>query len=274
MKKRNYLTAGQFAKICNIPKHVLFHYDDIGLFQPDKKSDNGYRYYSYHQYETFTVIVKLKNMGMSLQDIKIYLSKREPQVFLDLLDEKFVEVDQEIENLLALKKMMLSMRNSTLFAVEHAYDDIQLCQLPEKILLCSDNLEATNERHFAGFMEEYIQFCKLHNILLPESVGNMLRIHKVKEKDYYDFSYLYTVIDKEIPQQTRRRRGGLFLCGWHHGSYDTISQTYERMLKYARKHRIELGTFSYEEYLIADIAQKDYRKYITYIILETKESAS
>ena len=31
MKEKKYLTAGQFAKICGVEKHVLFHYDEIGL---------------------------------------------------------------------------------------------------------------------------------------------------------------------------------------------------------------------------------------------------
>lgn len=32
--EKKYLTAGQFAKICSVEKHVLFHYDEIGLFKP------------------------------------------------------------------------------------------------------------------------------------------------------------------------------------------------------------------------------------------------
>ncbi|MEG2507348.1 MAG: MerR family transcriptional regulator [Longicatena sp.] len=270
MEKEKYLTAGQFAKICDIPKHVLFHYDDIGLFKPAKKAENGYRYYSYHQYDTFTVISKLKSMGMSLNDIKVYLEKREPHTFLKLLDDKFHEVDFEIEKLLTLKKMMVSMHNSTQHALHHANDDIQICQLNEKIILCSDNFEETSLRNFANFMEEYIRFCKMHNILLPESVGNMLKIDKIKEHDYFNFAYLYTPTEKEIPNKTKIRQSGNYLCAWHKGNYDTIQLTYEKLLKYAATHHIKLGVFSYEEYLIADIAQKDHNKYVTHIMLEMK----
>ena len=96
LKKNKYLTAGEFAKICDIPKHVLFHYDDIGLFQPEYKAENGYRYYSYRQYDTFLVIMNLKKMGMSLKDIKVFLSKRDPSLFLSLLEDKFEEIDSLI----------------------------------------------------------------------------------------------------------------------------------------------------------------------------------
>ena len=34
------LTTGEFAKICNVKKHTLFHYDDIGLLKPDYYDEN------------------------------------------------------------------------------------------------------------------------------------------------------------------------------------------------------------------------------------------
>ena len=136
MKEKKYLTAGQFAKICGVEKHVLFHYDEIGLFQPVMVNENGYRYYSYHQYDTFSVITKLKKMGMPLKDIKVFLEQRSPAVFLQLLEDKFEEVDREIEKLLALKRMMVYMKESTLFAVTHEDEDITIRQYPREILLC------------------------------------------------------------------------------------------------------------------------------------------
>ena len=50
------LTTGEFAKICNVKKHTLFHYDDIGLLKPDYYDENGYRFYSYSQLNLFYFI--------------------------------------------------------------------------------------------------------------------------------------------------------------------------------------------------------------------------
>lgn len=44
--REKYFTTGEFARICNVPKHVLFHYDEIGLFKPSIVKENQYRYYS------------------------------------------------------------------------------------------------------------------------------------------------------------------------------------------------------------------------------------
>ena len=34
MERKDYLTTGELTQLMGITKHTLFHYDDIGLFQP------------------------------------------------------------------------------------------------------------------------------------------------------------------------------------------------------------------------------------------------
>ena len=44
--KSLYFTAGQFARLHQLNKRTLHYYDDIGLFSPAYKGENGYRYYT------------------------------------------------------------------------------------------------------------------------------------------------------------------------------------------------------------------------------------
>ena len=55
-QKKDYFTTGEFARICGVRKQTLFYYDSIGIFSPEIVGDNGYRYYSYTQVETFAVL--------------------------------------------------------------------------------------------------------------------------------------------------------------------------------------------------------------------------
>ena len=48
------MTTGEFARIMRITKETLFHYDEIGLFQPELTQPNGYRYYSIYQTRSLT----------------------------------------------------------------------------------------------------------------------------------------------------------------------------------------------------------------------------
>lgn len=33
-KNPQYLTTGEFARLCGVSKHTLFHYDELGVFSP------------------------------------------------------------------------------------------------------------------------------------------------------------------------------------------------------------------------------------------------
>ena len=205
---------------------------------------------------------------MPLKEIKIYLNKRNPSLFLQLLEEKTEKLDKEIQQLLVLKRMMAYMKENTLFAVTHDHEDICVRDYPKEILLCSDNLENTTSKNFASFMEEYIRFCTQHNVLVLESVGCMLTIENIQKKEYQNFSHLFMKIEKDIQKKIKIRPAGSYLCAWHKGPYDTIHETYEKMLSYAKKHQLTLGNYAYEEYLIADFAQKDHHQYVTYIRMD------
>ena len=38
------IKTGDFARLCGTNKRTLIHYDEIGLFSPEIKGENGYRY--------------------------------------------------------------------------------------------------------------------------------------------------------------------------------------------------------------------------------------
>ena len=63
-------TTGEFAALCGVTKHTLFHYDEIGIFSPAIRGENGYRYYAPAQIEVFQVIAVLKELGKPLAEIR------------------------------------------------------------------------------------------------------------------------------------------------------------------------------------------------------------
>lgn len=267
MKK--YFTTGEFAKICNVEKHVLFHYDEIDLFKPALVKENGYRYYSYYQFDTFAVIRTLKSLGTSLKDIKVYLKERNPQLFLELLDEKKQKLDKRIQELESSKELIEGLQACTRQALSST-EEITLVSLPREHILCSTDLENVTDRSFAKFMEEYIRFSTENHVRAQESVGSMIKVDNVAKEDYLNFSYIYMRVKTPVPGRTMVRKKGTYLCAYHVGRYEEIQRVYRRMLAFARENAIPLGKYAYEEYLIADIAQKDAAGYVTRLLMETR----
>ena len=67
MKNKKYLyTTGQFAKLNGVNKRTLHYYDEIGLFSPEIKGENGYRYYTCFQTVQLELILILRKIGLDV----------------------------------------------------------------------------------------------------------------------------------------------------------------------------------------------------------------
>lgn len=62
--------AHEFAKLAGVTVRALHHYDRIGLLQPSRRSDSGYRLYEDCDLARLEQIVVLKFLGLSLNQIR------------------------------------------------------------------------------------------------------------------------------------------------------------------------------------------------------------
>lgn len=78
-------TVGELAKLHGISKQTLIYYDNIDLFKPNiVDKNNGYRYYTSDQLEVLDSILLLREIGISIKDIKNFLIKRDDNKALAL----------------------------------------------------------------------------------------------------------------------------------------------------------------------------------------------
>lgn len=276
MSKEKFLTTGEFAALCDVPKHVLFYYDEIDLFKPAYCDDKGYRYYSYFQYETFMMINTLKTLKMSLDDIKIYMEKRNPDIFMNLLNYKEKEIDKTIKHLKKLKKhievqKMVAQTGIDYSDTKYKEGNIFIEELDEVNLLLSGNPNDAINTSFSEFVIEYAKFLKSNNLSAHQKIGTMFQSDLLRLADLdvsSEFTYLYTYTNKKKGKNIYTRKKGKFLVGIHIGTYETLDETYNALLDYVDKNDIKLGKFVYEEYLLTDLSVSSPEQYVTKIIFE------
>ena len=279
MSKEKFLTTGEFAALCDVPKHVLFYYDEIDLFKPAFCDEKGYRYYSYFQYDTFMMINTLKTLKMSLDDIKIYMEKRNPDIFMDLLIEKEKEINKTIKHLKKLKKHIEVQKFVAESGMEYSRpeckeENIFIEELDEVNLLLSGNSNDAINTSFSEFVIEYAKFLKSNNLSAHQKIGTMFQTDLLKLTDTNtnsEFTYLYTYTNKKKGKNIYTRKKGKYLSGIHIGPYEKLDETYKAILDYVDENNIKLGKFVYEEYLITDLSVSDPEQYVTKIIFEIKE---
>jgi DNA-binding transcriptional MerR regulator len=264
-----YMTTGEFAKICGVAKHVLFHYDQIGLFQPEIQEENGYRYYSFRQYDTFSVITTLKKLGMPLKEIKEYMDRRTPEELIELLRDKAQMVQMEIKKLENIKYMIKELSNTTKEALAVEYNIIKTAYHKELKARISSNMEEAKNGSYTNFMGELIKFNQESNSTMIDFLGAVLTVDNIRMQRINSFSFLYTKSgDKKLKGALAVRREGWYLQVYYKGDYKKIGNMYEQMLKYAEEHGLRLGGRAYEEYLIYEIGTKNHKEYVTLILIE------
>ena len=110
-------TIGMFSKINRITTKTLRHYDEIGLLKPEQVDKfTGYRYYTTEQLPKLHQILALKQIGLSLQDIKEIIDNPTAlNLFLKLKEE-------EIKRNIKSEEMKLSQIRSLSNLSKHTID--------------------------------------------------------------------------------------------------------------------------------------------------------
>ena len=122
MKNKEYLyTTGQFAKLNGVNKRTLHFYDEMGLFSPEFKGENGYRYYTCFQTVQLELILMLRKIGLSIEEIIRYQQSPSSTSFADLIIEKKQFIDKSIRELLNTKNFLEQKKEAFSLFSEHLF---------------------------------------------------------------------------------------------------------------------------------------------------------
>lgn len=90
---------GEFSKIAQVPASVLRYYDDIGLFSSiHSDPETGYRYYSVEQLSQLNRILALKDLGLTLDQIKqLVLNEVSPEEIRRMLSLRKAQIEQTLQ---------------------------------------------------------------------------------------------------------------------------------------------------------------------------------
>lgn len=94
------LKIGEFSKMSKVTVKALRYYQKEGLLIPKYIDDfNGYRYYESNQLISVSKIIMLKQLGLSIEEIKRIIVNNEP------IDIILKSKKEELENTISLYKI-------------------------------------------------------------------------------------------------------------------------------------------------------------------------
>lgn len=268
MKKSNIqLTTAQFAKLHEVNKRTLHYYDDIGLFSPNTKKENGYRVYDLSQSLEFEYIRMLKDLSMSIEEIEAYYKNPTSDNFLKIADSKTKEIDEQIKKLKTIKKILNVKKENLIFCENIQDQDIRVEQhLAENILILPyDFLENDLSEIFAYLKDTWsIQQIRM-------GIGGFIALEKVINENFEDYDGLYTpALSGPSSANKRIKAKGRYLCGYQRGTWDKLPWLYKKMINYAEQTDLVLTGYAYEIGL-NEFAISEPTDYVTKIMIKIKD---
>lgn len=263
------LTVSQFAKLHNVNKRTLHYYDEIGIFSPDYKGENGYRYYDYMQGVDFEYIKMLKELNMGLDEIKKYIDNPNEEDFKKIAEEKIKEIDQEIKLLNRRKEVLEDKLNKL-----NKCDDVRK-KNSIKVVECEEQrffytpfkFEDDDLKQLISHIKDVWtvdEYCK--------GIGSFVSVEKIQRGEFDEYDGLFIeILDDINSDNTIIKPKGKYICAYHMGDWDTLPEFYDEIVKYAEKNNLTLVGYSFEIGM-NDFAISDMKDYITQIMIRVEEN--
>ena len=243
-----FFTAGEFAKLHHLNKRTLHYYDSVGIFSPKYKGDNGYRYYTYEQSIDLENILALREIGMSIEEIQLYMKNPNRADFQKISKSKIYEIDQTITRLKQLKTI-LKEKSEMLDLCNDIYDGkIEIVTLNEEYLLMTP-LPLTFEtspsflNNSKAIMEHLKASWEFSNY--KKNCGSYISLEKIKNKNFEKYDGVFTKIDKKKKNLTLKPQG-LYIRGFSIGNWDKIPLLYKKIIRFADERNLNLSGYAFE----------------------------
>lgn len=266
------LTVSQFAKLHNVNKRTLHYYDEIGIFSPDYKGENGYRYYDYMQGVDFEYIKMLKELNMGLDEIKRYIDNPNEEDFKEIAEVKIKEINQEIK-LLNRRKEVLEDKLQKLSKCDEVrnknYIKVVECE-EEKFFYTPFKFEDDDLKQLISHIKDVWtvdEYCK--------GIGSFISVDKIQRGEFEEYDGLFIeMLDDMESKNTKNtiiKPKGKYICAYHMGDWDTLPDFYDEIVKYAEENNLTLVGYSFEIGM-NDFAISDMEDYITQIMIRVEEN--
>jgi DNA-binding transcriptional MerR regulator len=250
---------GEFSKLVQIPAPTLRYYDQMGLLKPVEVDQfTGYRYYSASQLPRLHRILALKALGFSLEQISEVLNEGlTVEQMRGMLRLRHAQIHQALDDM----KGQLGEVEARLQQIEREDEistyDIILKQV-EPLLVASVRAILPDHSAVGALFPEVYEAIGPHvrEALGPnpgESGQTLVLWYDTEFKEQEVDGAAAFILRCRVPEQGRMRVHELPACTMastiHHGSYNTIGQAHEAILRWVEANRFQIVGPDREIYL-------------------------
>lgn len=263
-------TVGEVAKLSGLSKQTLIFYDREGVFSPRHVDPiNGYRYYMAEQLEVLDSILMLKEMGLSLEEIRLFMRNRSDRKAIELMTAQRVCIRDKIKRLERVAKK-LERKIGTLEAFYADQKDAVVLEETAEDFLAIEPVDPPGglaEQDVA--LKRLLRRAKEENYPYFYQIGTMVTAQNLLNGAFLQAQFAFLPLEERIAGCVLRP-AGLAARAYHTGTYDQTGQTYKRMLKEISRLGKSPAGYSYEYCVLDSLTNQQSDDYVTEILIPVK----
>lgn len=256
MTQNKQLTIMEFSRLTGIKRENLRYYDRIGLLSPETRGENNYRYYSRRQLSEAYMIISLRGLGVSIEDIKVFSRKSTQENMLTLFAQQEARIQVEIRNLQETSLVMQIHADMVREALTHRENTLFLEEKKEEaIFLCPPISSDMDDDAATTFSYEYAE---ANGINLGFPSGTLISKTCLESKDtVLGYSYYFKVGSGG----NACKPAGLYAVVYGHCEQWNGECLYTQVLDFIKEQGLRICGDAYEEYPISDGAIQNGEQY-------------
>lgn len=270
MESKNYLyPSGEFAKLTGVNKRTLHYYNDIGLFCPEVIGENGYHYYTCFQFAQLELIMTLRKIGLSIDEIREYVIQPSDESFFQMMERKKKVIDESVKQLLSAQAFLEQKADRLKLGLEAGHGAVEVCTFPERKIVISSPISGKyDEEDFSVAAEFSLRLKKLFH--LYDSFGSRISMDAVRQNEFERYASFYAYCPSASEVYDEILPAGKYLRAFCVGEWKKLPEVYRAILSYAGENNLTLTGYAYEEGL-NEMAIKTQSDYVTMITVGCEE---
>lgn len=238
---------GEFSNISKTTIKTLRYYEKEKILIPAFiDSNTGYRFYETKQLIDLSKIISLRQVGLSIKDIKKYLNGYD-------MKELLIKRRKEINENITLYNIELS-RIDNLLKEDNMKNEIIVRELPKYTVYYKDGVIKDFSELTRFIIESGEECLKLNpgiKCLIPDYCFVNYLDGEYKDKDIR-IRYAQAVIKKGLENDSIKfmdLKPVKAVCIYHKGSYDNLNKSYSSIMKYIEDNKLEMLEYPREHYI-------------------------
>ena len=208
------------------------YYDDLGLFTPAKRGENGYRYYSPQQITTINSINLLHELNMTIREISEIQQNRSPELMLDVFSKKEDTLKAEILALERSYNVVSTLKRMIQTGLSLDESIIEVLYFEDLSIVIGPPTEWGDTPFFYDSFLAFCEAAKQYRIDLRLPVGGLFESFEAMAEHPGRPANFFSVDPKGLD----KRPAGRYVSAFHRGYYGDDRDLADRMDDYMKKN--------------------------------------